>query len=589
MVTERSASSELEEQPSILAQLRAWSAKHPLRPADGSPPALCDPDEIPIIWAQAHTPWTCAFSGRPSDEPVSEITLTSVAAAMAALSEPGVDDDADLIGRARALLRTAVIETHPWRNRPLFDRLREDRSVQGAASQHLSWLSQHTDQGELIELYIAALGVTTAPGAGETLRILARHPWLHAQAMVALDRRGGDTLDLDWARANHAGCCARRRVLRRITPRLAVRPDIRDWVLRHGGSAWPGDPFVRERVRASNGLVTDTPFEPCVAAARAVAGDLAGALAAPDVDDGLLDAACDIVHDLWGDLGEDDIETCPDGVLILDRLIGHLQDRCTTLRRLQVVEQIHAWLAWPPESAEMDFLTRLRGASDDDWRAWRTETWARREALGWTEEVRAALADDCQRILRQPQWPERVRAAFASYEPRSAADAQRYREGWIAWSVARVVGIDLWDDGLRLLERYPLDGSLTLSLLQADDDERVERVIRLAERLVPRALRDAQAADTSQAGRRRSTYVIGGLIQAMERHPSYSERLVALALGLAGECATAVSVLERRPTESWGDEVIAALRVAVSDQPHQETRERLAALLARLEETDGRA
>src|SRR5690349_12901100 len=56
MVTERSASPAWGEQPSILARLREWSAQHPLRPADGSPPTLCSASEIPILWAQPPSP-----------------------------------------------------------------------------------------------------------------------------------------------------------------------------------------------------------------------------------------------------------------------------------------------------------------------------------------------------------------------------------------------------------------------------------------------------------------------------------------------------------------------------------------------------
>jgi hypothetical protein len=512
-------------------------------------------------------------------EPVTDVVVMAVEAAVQALD--GAVDDPVPVEHVCALLQTAVIETYPWRFRPLFDRLIGREPTRRLVRLHLDWLVKHTDRGELLERYIDVLSRSTWTEAGDVLRTLARHPWLHYEAMSALDRRGEDTLDLDWARANHAGCCARREILRRIAPRLDARPDIRDWVLRHGGSIWPGDPFTREAVRASDGRLVEQPFLPGVAAARAVAGDLAGVLAVPDVDDELLDAARGIVADLLGDMGEDDIETCPDGVLIFDRLIGRLLDRCDTLSRLRRVQQIHDWLEWPPESAKMHFVVRLRGMSDEAWRAWRAGEWARRESLGWTAEIRAELTENCQRILRRPHWPDRIREAFGTYEPSSPDNKMRGWEGSLAWTIAPAVGVDLWEDGLRTLERFPLDSRLTNRLLDTDDSERVERAIRLAERLVPRALRAAQADGAPHGGLSAPGLTIRCLLQAMRRHPVYSERLVALALRIPGLHGLAVGPLERRPPDTWGEEVIVALRAAAGESS-EPTRQRLLGLLALL-------
>ena len=586
VMTERSAPSDWEARPSILAQLRAWSAKHPLRPEDGSPPALCDPDEIPIVWARRHDAWNCPLLGRPSSEPVADVAAAAIKAALTAVEDPGAADDPVLAERSRMLLRTAVIETYPWRFRPLLTRLAErDEPVRGRAAGHLDWLVRHTDRGEVIELLIDVLSRAKTPSAGESLRVLARHPWLYSEATWALGRRGESDLDLIWARLHHAGCCTRRRLLRAVASRFDGRPDIRDWVLRHGHSSWPGDPDVRERVRASNGRISDTPFTPCVAAACAVAGDLAGALASPDVGDELLDAACAIVSDLFADMGEDDIETCPDGVLIIDRLIGQLLDRCDTLARLLCVKKIHDWLEWPPESVQPDYLAWLRATPDEEWHARRARAWTPREALGWAEEVRAYLAHDCQRILRRPHWSDRIRAAFATYVPYRSDDPARRRDANLALAVAPAVGVDLLEDGLRMLERYPLDRHLTACLVQTRDAGRVERVIRLAERVLPRAMREATGSgDAGPAGAAVGRPVVGPLtflLQAMRQHQVFSERLIALALRYQGrERRSAASLLEGRPTCEWGEEVVAALRLAVADEPKEELRTRLQALVA---------
>jgi hypothetical protein len=288
-------------------------------------------------------------------------------------------------------------------------------------------------------------------------------------------------------------------------------------------------------------------------------------------------------------MGEDDIETCPDGVLMFQQMLRQLSDRCDSLTRLRLVQQIHAWLEWPPEGDELDADVEATDASDQERPAGRNSTWQRREARGWTEMIRADLAADCQRILRRPHWPDRIRAAFATYEPYSPAAPARGREGHTAWVLARSIGVDLWEDGLRVFKRYPLDGYLASRLLESQDDARVEHVVRLAEHVVPRAWQErlTQQTESRLPVPRDSSLIL--LVQAMARRPVYSERLVALALRVPDLRRRAGRVLEQRPPATWGDEVIAALRDAAAEESHEQTRTHLVSLLARLEEPRWRA
>ena len=64
------------------------------------------------------------------------------------------------------------------------------------------------------------------------------------------------------------------------------------------------------------------------------------------------------------------------------------------------------------------------------------EAWERRTELGWTDDVCADLARQCLAILERPEWPEKVRVAYASADAGERNLAWqlyrlwRLREGW---------------------------------------------------------------------------------------------------------------------------------------------------------------
>jgi hypothetical protein len=510
-------------QPSILAMLRAWSAKHPLRPADGSPPSLCDPAEIPIVWA--HDPdRDIPFSPKrvPRDLTVEESIAEAFVAAVERLQTAGAADASVEAGWAP--LYVAALDCRPATLRLIHARLVERRAPVRVVRLAARWLLERATHGEAIELAIPLLIMSKDPGAADDLAYLGRHPWLWERVTRALDVLRLDATDLWWARAFNAFCCSRREVLRMMAPRLGDRPDIRDWILRHGLTSWPGDPFLQAAFPKSNDD-TDPALTSCVAAACAVAGDLTGALAAPDIDEGLLDAACSIISRTFGEMREDDLETCPDGVVAIDKLVGHLLDRCDSLPRLGIVYDLLCWIGRsnlvPASVARSHFPNRW----DEDAEA---QTWGRLASLGWTEEVRDYLTDDCLRILRRSHWPGLIRETFAHY------DTASHRERWVAWRVAPIVGVDLVDEAIGWLERLPLDSTLCSWLLDTDDVARVERVVRLAERVLPRALRDAAAASPNAVRRFQRGGALEYVIRAIVRHSVYSERLVALAISRRG-------------------------------------------------------
>jgi len=419
------------------------------------------------------------------------------------------------------------------------------------------WLLDRAVHGEVIDLAIFLVGAVRYHDAIDDLYALGRHQAFWGLTAWVLDRFGEDTVDLRWARAASAGGIERRRILERIAPRLSDRSDVRDWVLRRGRS------FDDVRSQAGADLT----------AVCAVAGDLADVLAPIDVGDDLLDIACSYLAHLLRNHPTDGIEAYPDGILAVDRLIGHLLDRCDTITRLGCVYTLLVWLEEPSVVAASVRLRRTSSRLPAEELASR---WERRESLGWTVEIRDALADDGLRILRRPAASNLVRTTFAQHETAGYADLD------LAWQIAPTVVIDLWPEAFRLLQGSPFNWTLFRWLLETDDAARAEQVIQFAARLVPpRAPGDTTMFTSAPRHALGFTAVID-LMDAMHRHGIYNERLVAYGL-YADDTVVRdwpAGVLEKRPLDLWGDEVIVALRTTpASCGCFEPTRQRLLAML----------
>src|SRR5262249_37191830 len=160
------------------------------------------------------------------------------------------------------------------------------------------------------------------------------------------------------------------------------------------------------------------------------------ALSGDDVDDELLEGARVIVRALLCGGPAGDIDSYPDGVPAVHYLLQHLEARCDTLARLGTVRQIRDWLEWPTRPVLPEHLGMMWPGGDQAGEPAR-DVWAERTERGWTEAVRAELAETCQEILRRPEWPGRGRAGHRSSDP-----LERDR----AWKLAPVVGVDLWEE-----------------------------------------------------------------------------------------------------------------------------------------------
>jgi hypothetical protein len=238
------------------------------------------------------------------------------------------------------------------------------------------------------------------------------------------------------------------------------------------------------------------------------------------------------------------------------------------LARLGTVRQIHDWLEWPARRPRVEEASMTVPGGDPAGEPER-DVWAERAERGWTEAVRAELAQACLQILRRPEWPERVRTGYRSADP---LEEDR------AWELAPVVGVDLWEDEFARLTTEPLNAGSYWRLMQTEDAGRVGRVVAFAEAALPLDEIGSGPADALGLGPQFEPHrCLSMLLQETGQPGIHSAKLIVAGLRspVVNNRNMALNALEHLPVEAWGPDVVQAVRQAVADEPRDDVRARL--------------
>jgi hypothetical protein len=393
---------------------------------------------------------------------------------------------------------------------PILERVAADRELLAALAPHARWLITEARHRGPVKLGVALLGASGDSRDADMLIALARHDEFTLYCCVAVQNLLGDATDALWEIARTAPGWGKIEAVQRLTALVEDRPDIRRWLLVDG---------------CRNAIMDEYLAYPC-----ATAGGLAAALE-EDVDDPLLDGACTIVAALCEGGPAEDLDDYADADVALDRLLGRLESRCTTLERLDTVVRI-----------------------------------ARRGSMAPERRERA------RRILADPAWPDRLHAAFASGDARLRG---------LAWEAAPEVGADLWDAGFDRLTAEPLDAALVWMLMSRGTPERRRRVVTWAEAHLPL---DALATGPDEhlfpaADVREPANALAFVVQELGREV-HSGPLVAAALRspVVSIRNAALDAVEATPRAGWGPAVERALAQLAADEPRDDVRARVTAL-----------
>jgi hypothetical protein len=456
-----------------------------------------------------------------------------------------------------ALYDVCFDEAAPFNAEALLKRLvRQRKLTADDVRPHARWLVRNASHRGPLKLGIVLLGACGTEEDVEDLKILAHHEEFALYACWAAANLTDDEAGLLWEIAKDVRDWGRIHVVEHLSQLVEDRPDIQAWLLRFG---------------CQTAFEADYLAYPC-----ATAGHLVEALSADRIDDELLDGACLIISALLGGGPAEIIESYGDGLLAVRHLMRHLETRCDSLERLATVFQLHTWLEWPkpPKLAEYerrrlgDHVKRVRDPGTK---------WERRLAQGWTPKARSDLDAQCRAVLRQPEWPAKVRQAYSSSD---ICQQQR------AWELSKPVGVDLWDAAYARLQQQPLDYSLYWNLLQTDADDRVNRVVKFAEAHLPLAELASGPADEMAFGPGHEAQTcLMFVVQEMRRDRVFSPALIATALRSPAvqNRNMALAALAKHPPSEWGSQVTAAIRESARDEPDDARRKKLRTLIQKLE------
>jgi len=529
-----------DEPPPLLDLIRAWDGKDELELPDDGPP---DWDLGEVRFASGAIDGILLNHIAPPED---EETTARARAIVDALERvAGTLAEADMerlysVAREEALITAgdAIVEE-----------LRAREEIDGERLWAIGkWLVETAAHREPLKLGILILGLGASDDDVETLKVLARHDEFTLFAAVAIGNLCQDPADHWLELARTVRGWGKIHLVERLTESAPERPDIRDWLLREGCGNEVEEGYL--------------------AYLCASAGDLAGALAAEEIDDGLLDGALTIVLSLIEGGPSVDIQGYDEGAVAVGHLIHHVEGRCNSLQRLYTVVKIAEWLRWlrPTRDAEFE-----EGAEPPD-----ADTLTTLETMGWSGPVRRELLGRCERLMNAPQWPDKLRAAYkAGKEPASN----------LAFACAEVLRVDLWPIAMKRLEKAPHDQGLYFDLTRTTDRTRRAQVIAFAEDHLPlERIASGPGLELGLGTDWEARGALDCLLQEMERLGPFSDILVAAAMRspVIRHRLQACTILIDMDPETWGERIEDALNLTLGDEPDEDVREQLQSLGRRL-------
>lgn len=415
----------------------------------------------------------------------------------------------DIIGQIDAVL--GAVRKHPgMQPGPLFE--------------EALWLAEHGAHRNVVKFGIALLGLYHNESVKELLMTLGRHDEFTLYAVVAIRNGMEDSNDVLFELAQQVHGWGKIHVVERLEP---SRQDIKDWLLRHG---------------CQNSIMNE--YLACICARG---GQLHVALSAPRVDDALFEGATDIVQALLSGGPAEDIDDYEHAPQVISDYLRLAREMVSAVKHLSVVMDIR------------DFLSR-----DED-------TWAEREATGWTEALRLSQLEACRGIVSSALWESRVIEAASSDGP----------DHGYGVSCARRLGIDIWERLFAQLEANPMQDSLYLELMSTDDPDRLRRLIRFAEEKLPLAQIAVGPAKELGLGPDYAAHrCLSSLLQSLDRHEGLGTGLIAAGLSspVVHNRNMALKALEAWDIRFWGDALPERVRQLADEEPDDSVKERIGKL-----------
>ena len=410
---------------------------------------------------------------------------------------------------------------------PLLERIMETRDLDAKRLEELAtWLARNAPDREPVKVAMAILGVISGADHSELLLTLGRHENFTLYAAVALTNRAGpDAEPKLFELAQHVEGWGRIQIVERLA---RTRDDaIKAWLLREGYKNSVMYEYLAYTCASVGGLRRALEQDSVDAALLAGAGDLIGALItggpAPGIDD------------------------YADGAAAVERYVYHLGAAPTEISQLLALSMIRSFLDEP-----------------GDWQA--------REARGWTPALRATLRAQLVPLMDLPRWQDLVSAGLAS------ADRDTFG---VAAHAARGLGLDTWDHHFARLASGVGDG--WYFVMQTDDPARIDRVVALAEQVLPLDAIAIGPAREIGIGRAWANHGhLDFVLQDLRRWPGKGWPLIRAGIRspVVRSRHMALRALSLWGKDRWPAGADELLRATLDDEPVAEVRAEFETLLA---------
>lgn len=388
-----------------------------------------------------------------------------------------------------------------------------------------SWLATSAADREPVKCAIALLGVSHGGDDRDLLLTLGRHEEFTLFASVALQNSDEEAELSLWALAILVTGWGRVQIIERLAETRDEQ--IKAWMLRDG---------------YQNDIMCEYTALVC-----ARTGDLLSALRKPVPDNKLLKGAGSILTALIRGRGgpSSSIDSYPEGAEAAELYLTHLQTREIDLQDLVDVSTIHQFLK--------------EGSAE-----------AKDPALGWIERG-AKLLGLASVILSRSDWEPKVHEGLGS------EDRQIF---WTATEAARLLRIDAWEVYFDRLQRGE---DQWFSVMQTDNEDRVDRVIEFAQATLPLHEIASGPADILGLGPGFQDHIaLDYILQELRRFPGKGWPLIRAGLQSPTVCNRNMALMALRAWErtDWPGDAELLLRQATEIEPNDKVRETMTKALA---------
>lgn len=390
---------------------------------------------------------------------------------------------------------------------PLLEHLRKQSDLNSQVLyEEAKWFAMEGAHRGVIKMGIALLGIFNCENDEDLLMTLGKHEEFTLFVSVAIKNSFTNSNQKLFELAKCVHGWGKIHLVERLE---ADTIEKKDWLLRDG---------------CYNSIMPEYLAYIC-----AVKGNIKDALELQSIDEELYKGSGLILSALIAGGPAEDIDDYDESMIVIANFLRHSLIHCNTLSDLLVIIDIKDYL------------------DQED------EIWQKRLDIGWNKETRDNCLEDCKKIISKDQW-EDIMWSELGFE-------DNYKK-YCATRVARVLGIDTWQQLYAELQTKPLDSGLYYELMRTDNKERVEKLVAFAVESL--TLKDIATGPGTELGLSPDFKVhecLDFILQELDRYEGVGGKLILTGLNstVIRNRNMALKALEAWNKSNWPEETIDTL------------------------------